>query len=126
MMIENTISEMYTLVIKMQDSIKLDIEDIKAAHHEKLLDRNDEKQVMMEDISTLKEKLNALLIDALQNGNDVDVYREKVDQLEDELKVLYKLNTKLGSIVLPIQKMYKDIVDELTAQNGGSLFEVKA
>lgn len=125
-MIENTISEMYTLVIKMQNSIKLDINDVKAAQHEKLLDRNDEKLVMMNEISALKEKLNGFLIEAIQNGDDVNVYREKVDGLEDELKILYTLNTKLGSIVMPIKKMYEDMVDELTAQNGGSLIEIKA
>lgn len=124
-MIEQTIDEMYTLVINMQNSIKEDIEDIKEAHNEKLLERNDTKLEMMNEITQLKEKLNALLVEAIQNGTDVNTFREKVDGLEDELKVLYRLNTKLASIVLPIQKMYKDIVDEITAENGGSLIEIK-
>lgn len=125
-MIEKTVAQMYDLVLKMQESINLDIEDIKAAQHEKLLERNDEKQHMMDEIAALKQDLNKLLVEAIQNGEDVNIYREKVDELEDELKKLYKLNAKLASIVLPIQKMYKDIVDELTAQTGGNIVEVKA
>ena len=61
----------------------------------------------------------------MQNGVDVNIYRQKVDNLEDELKELYKLNAKLASIVLPIKKMYKDIVDELTAQNGEIYLKLK-
>ena len=124
-MIETTIKQMHELVINMQNSIKLDIEDIKAARHEKLLERNDEKQQMMDNIVLLKEKLNGLLADAMQDGADVNIYREKVDKLEEELEKLHTLNTKLASIVLPIKKMYKDIVDELTEQNGGNIFEIK-
>jgi len=51
----------------------------------------------------------------------------KVDSLEDDLKQLYELNGKLASIVLPIKQMYKEMVDDLTEQNGGgSLIDVKA
>ncbi len=125
-MIEKTVKEMHDLVLKMQESINLDIEDIKAARNEKLLERNDEKQSMMDQIAALKQNLNGLLVEAIQNGEDVDKYREKVDSLEDELRTLYKLNAKLASIVLPIQQMYKEIVDELTAQSGGNIIELKA
>ena len=124
-MIENTINEMNALVLNMQESIQQDIEDIKAAKHEKLLERNDEKQEMMDSITALKEKLNTLLVESIQNGVDVNIYRDDVDSLENELKKLYTLNTKLASIVLPLKKMYKDIVDDLTAQNGGNIIEVK-
>ncbi len=125
-MIEKTVKEMHDLVLKMQESINLDIEDIKAARNEKLLERNEKKQAMMDQIAALKQELNGFLVEALQNGEDVNVYREKVDNLEDELRNLYKLNAKLASIVLPIQQMYKEIVDELTAQSGGNIVELKA
>lgn len=125
-MIEQTVEKMNSLVLNMQASIEQDIADIKEAKHEKLLERNDEKQAMMDEIVTLKQQLNELLIQEIQNGVDVNVYREQVDALENELKSLYVLNSKLASIVLPLKKMYKDIVDELTAQNGGNIIEVKA
>lgn len=126
MMIETIISEMTELVGKMQDYIIQDIEDIKQAKHEQLLNRNDEKQFMIEKIALYKQQLNQEIVNQMQNGVDVNIYREKVDNLENELKKLYELNRKLALIVQPIQQMYKDIVDDITEKNGGSLFHVNA
>ena len=43
-MIRKTINDMSILVSTMKTLIESDIEDIKAARHEKLLERNDQKQ----------------------------------------------------------------------------------
>ncbi len=125
-MIETIINDMTNLVNKMQDYIKQDIEDIKNAKHEELLNRNDEKQQMIEKIAAYKQQLNQEIVNQMQNGVDVNMYRKNVDNLENELRNLYELNRKLALIVQPIQQMYKDIVDDITEKNGGSLFNVKA
>ena len=125
-MIENTIENMSTLIIKLKNSITQDIEDIKAAKHEELLKRNDEKHLMIDEITSLKSELNKELISKIQEGVDVNIYRQSVDSLEIELKELYELNKKLASIVLPVQQMYKDLVSEITAANGGKIFDIKA
>ncbi|MGB6327614.1 MAG: hypothetical protein WBF48_01695 [Halarcobacter sp.] len=125
-MIEEIINDMTKIVNKMQDYIKQDIEDIKKAKHEELLNRNDEKQSMIEEIAVYKQQLNQEIVKQMQNGVDVNKYREKVDNLENELRTLFELNKKLSLIVEPIQRMYKDIVDDITEKNGGSFFHVKA
>lgn len=125
-MIDTIISEMISLVNKMQDYIKQDIADIKQARHEELLNRNDEKQFMIEKIAQYKQQLNQEIVNQMQSGVDVNIYREQVDKLEEELKNLYDLNRKLALIVEPIQQMYKEIVEDLTEKNGGNLFHVKA
>ena len=125
-MIENTIKDMSALIIKLKNSILQDIEDIKAAKHEELLKRNDEKHIMIEDITLLKAQLNKELMTKIQEGVDVNIYRESVDQLEIELKELYELNRRLASIVLPVQQMYKDLVSEISEANGGKFFDIKA
>ena len=125
-MIENTIKKMSNLIIKLKSSIEQDIEDIKAAKHEELLKRNDEKHIMIDKITTLKTKLNEELMSKIQEGIDVNIYRASVDLLEIELKDLYELNKRLASIVLPVQQMYKDLVSEISAANGGNLFDIKA
>ena len=125
-MIENTIKNMSDLIIKLKSSITQDIEDIKAAKHEELLKRNDEKHIMIDEITLLKTKLNEELVSKIQEGVDVNIYRASVDLLEIELKDLYELNKKLASIVLPVQQMYKDLVSEITAANGGKIFDIKA
>ena len=125
-MIENTIKNMSDLIIKLKNSIEQDIEDIKAAKHEELLKRNDEKHIMIDEITLLKTKLNEELMAKIQEGVDVNFYRASVDSLEVELKELYELNKKLASIVLPVQQMYKDLVSEITAANGGKIFDIKA
>ena len=125
-MIEKIITNMYKLVNDLQETIILDIEDVKQAKHEELLTRNDIKQSLIDDIINLKAQLNQELVKSIENGIDVNIYRDKVNYLEEELKKLYELNKKLASIVLPVQKMYKDIVDEITIVNGGSLINVQA
>jgi hypothetical protein len=125
-MIENTIKNMSELIVKLKDSITLDIEDIKAAKHEELLKRNDEKHIMIDEITLLKAQLNTELISKIQEGIDVNIYRLSVDLLEIQLKELYELNKKLASIVLPVQQMYKELVSEISAANGGKIFDIKA
>ena len=124
-MIKNITDEMASLVLKMKDLINSDIEDIKAARHEKLLDRNDDKQDYMNQIIELRKNLNDELVNKMQEGIDINIYRDDVDALEKELTELHILNAKLASIVLPIQQMYKEIVEELTSQSGGNIVEIK-
>lgn len=125
-MIEQTITKMVELIEALKKAIKDDIEDIKLANHEKLLERNEIKQQYMQDIVELKSDLNQQLVSAMKNGVDVNIYRDQVNALETQLKELYALNGKLASIVLPVKQMYKEIVDELSAQTGGNVFEIKA
>ncbi|PKN14546.1 MAG: hypothetical protein CVU67_05080 [Deltaproteobacteria bacterium HGW-Deltaproteobacteria-24] len=125
-MIEKTVNKMLTTIENLKQAIKDDIEDIKLANHEKLLERNEQKQAYMDDIVELKNELNQALVHAVKSGVDVNIYRNIVNHLEDELKELYALNGKLASIVLPVKQMYKEIVDELTERSGGNIFEIKA
>ena len=125
-MIENTIKKISALIIRLKSSIVQDIEDIKAAKHEELLKRNYEKHIMIEDITLLKAQLNKELMAKIQEGVDVNIYRESVDLLEIELKELYELNRRLASIVLPVQQMYKDLVSQISEANGGKFFDIKA
>ncbi|MCK9162062.1 MAG: hypothetical protein GX118_00655 [Arcobacter butzleri] len=125
-MVLNLIQEMITKTIELQEHILEDMEDIKSARHEKLLDRNEIKLEKMHVLASKKEDLNHALLEALQQGKDVNQYRNSVDTLEEELKKLYMLNARLGSIVEPVRKMYKEIVDEIITQYGSSVIEVKA
>lgn len=125
-MVLNLIQEMITKTIELQEHILEDMEDIKSARHEKLLDRNEIKLEKMHLLASKKEDLNHALLEALQQGKDVNQYRHSVDTLEEELKKLYMLNARLGSIVEPVRKMYKEIVDEIITQYGSSVIEVKA
>jgi len=125
-MVDSIIDKMLTLIKRMEDYIEQDIEDIKKAKHEELLTRNSEKEEMIEKITSYKQDLNKALMQEMEDGVDVNIYRQKVDDLENELKKLYESNRKLALIVKPIQQMYKDIVDEITEINGGQMFDVKA
>lgn len=125
-MIETTVNKMLMTIENLKQAIKDDIEDIKLANHEKLLERNEKKQAYMDDIVELKNELNQGLVQAVKSGVDVNIYRNSVNHLEEELKELYSLNGKLASIVLPVKQMYKEIVDELTERSGGNIFEIKA
>ncbi len=125
-MILDTIEELKSITLELQASIKQDIEDVKAAKHEELLERNQVKLDSMEKLSSLKQQLNNELSKEFSEGKDVSLYKEPIDELERELRHLYYLNGKLGSIVLPVKEMYKEIIEEITAANGGRLVEVMA
>ncbi|MBD3841571.1 MAG: hypothetical protein IE909_06740 [Campylobacterales bacterium] len=125
-MIEDTILKLNNLVKTIQEYTLLDIEDVKLANHEKLIERNELKLEAMEQIASLKKQLNEQLVQKYQAGEDISVYKQGVDNLESELRKLYELNGKLGAIVLPVRQMYKEIIDEITQINGGNLVEVRA
>lgn len=124
--IQELVMSMIDITKQLQENILVDIEDIKQANHEKLLDRNDIKLEQMEQLSEYKKDLNGLLVEYIQAGRDVNIYKPMVDTLEEELKKLYSLNSKLAAIVLPVREMYREIVEEITQYNGGSLIEIKA
>ena len=125
-MINNTIERLNQLTDDMNRYILEDIEDVKKANHEKLLERNSLKEVAIEDITSLKTLLNEQLAQEFQDGVDITIYRESINNLEVKLRDLYELNGRLASIVLPVKEMYKEIIDEITKLNGGTLVEVMA
>ncbi|MDC0932356.1 hypothetical protein OAR97_00780 [Arcobacteraceae bacterium] len=125
-MIDITVLELQSITEELKKSILLDIDDVKKANHESLVTRNDIKLVLMEKLGELKKKLNEDLSKEYKEGKDISVYKSSVDELEKGLRELYELNGKLASIVLPVKEMYKDIINEITEKNGGSLVEVMA
>ena len=125
-MVSKIVNDISDLVNELKTSINQDILDIKEAKHEELLKRNDEKHHMIDEIMNLKMQLNKELMLKIQEGEDVNIYRQSVDSLELQLKELYELNKKLASIVLPVQQMYKDLVSEIASANGGQIFDIKA
>ncbi len=125
-MINSTIEKLNQLTNDMKNYILADIEDVKKANHEKLLERNSLKEKDMQEIAKYKSLLNEQLAKEFQDGVDITIYRESINNLELNLRELYDLNGRLASIVLPVKEMYKEIIDEITKLNGGNLIEVMA
>ncbi len=125
-MIDKIIGDLLILTKSLKDDIELDIIDVKAANHEGLLERNSQKLDSMEKLASYKQNLNTKLSEAFHSGVDIAIYKDNIDILETKLKELYYLNGKLASIVLPVRQMYKDIIENITQINGGSLIEVMA
>jgi len=124
-MVNDLIAKITDATLKLQKAIKEDIEDVKNANHEKLLDRNEYKLNLIEEISTTQEKLSLALAKELEDGIDIEIYKEKIDNLEDELRQLYELNAKLASIVLPVKQMYSEIIQEIEKYNGGNIVDIR-
>ncbi|QEZ88553.1 hypothetical protein [Aliarcobacter cibarius] len=125
-MINDIVAKMNLKIDNLKKLINEDISDIKEANHETLLKRNELKQTLIDDIIFCKSELNKELVLEIQKGVDVNIYRAKVDELENNIKSLYELNRKLSAIVLPIQNMYKELVNEFSSVNGGRIFDIKA
>lgn len=125
-MIENIIDNMHKLINDLKNAINLDIEDVKESKHEELLLRNEEKNEIINKIMKKKVELNQELSKLIAENFDVNIYRHKVDTLEENLKNLYELNKKLANIVLPIKQMYKELLEEISENSGGQIFDIKA
>jgi DNA repair ATPase RecN len=125
-MIDITVLELQSITEELKKSILLDIIDVKKANHESLVSRNSVKLTLMENLSELKQQLNRELSVEYKEGKDISIHKTSIDDLEKRLRELYELNGKLASIVLPVKEMYKDIINEITELNGGSLVEVMA
>lgn len=125
-MVDKIVDSMQVLIAELKDAINQDIEDIKNARHEELLKRNDRKHAIIDSIIDEKSKLNAQLMSLIKQNLDVNIYRTKVDKLEEDLKDLYELNKKLANIVLPIRQMYKELLEEVDLLSGGQMFDIKA
>ena len=125
-MIENIIDNMHKLINDLKNAINLDIEDVKESKHEELLLRNEEKNEIINKIMKKKVELNQELSKLIAENFDVNIYRQKVDTLEENLKNLYELNKKLANIVLPIKQMYKELLEEISENSGGQIFDIKA
>jgi hypothetical protein len=123
-MINQKVNTMIKQAKLLKIAISEDIIDVQNAKHENLLNRNDDKLSLMTEITTSHSELNTLLSQAINDGIDIDQYRDIVDELEVHLRELYDLNGRLAAIVLPVKQMYKEIIDEITTSNGGSLIEV--
>jgi len=124
-MVEQIIEKMIDAVNSLKEAIKLDIEDVRNANHEKLLDRNNYKLSLIQEITALQENLSIELAKEIENGVDIEIYKQRVDNLEDELRELYELNGKLASIVLPVKQMYSEIIEEIEKYNGGNLVDIR-
>ena len=51
-MINQIIQQLTKIIMDLKLSVKDDIEDVKKANHEKLLERNDKKVILMDEIVT--------------------------------------------------------------------------
>jgi DNA repair ATPase RecN len=125
-MVLEIITKMKQSAQLMKEILNQDMDDVKSANHKGLLGRIEAKEKVMQGLSDLKVELNQTLAKAYQNGIDINVYRESINDLEGELVELYNLNKKLGHIILPIKDMYGKIAEEISQINGGSLYEIKA
>ena len=125
-MINTIINNLNKTIKELQESILSDIEDVKKANHDQLLIRNDVKLELMDNLQNEKQKLNQELSSLYHSGVDISKFKDSINGIEEELRSLYDLNGKLAAIVLPVKEMYKDIIDEITAKNGGSLVEIMA
>jgi len=125
-MVEDIVHKMINVVKNMKEAIKLDIEDVKQANHKALIERNEYKLELIEQISNYQQQLSNELSKELEKGVDVNIYKNIIDKLEEHLKELYELNGKLASIVLPIKQMYSDIISEIQKHTGGKFIEINA
>lgn len=125
-MIDNILDSMNSEIDSLKAAIHQDILDIKNGKNEELFKRNDKKHDTINMIMQKKTELNSELARLIKDNFDVNIYRDKVNLLEENLKELYELNKKLANIVLPIKQMYKELVEEVSEKVGGQIFDLKA
>jgi hypothetical protein len=123
-MIKSHIDKMIIDVNELIDIIASDIEDVKFAKHESLQSRVDRKNFLVSKLTQDKITLNNLILEAMNRGEDVNIYRVDVDRLEQELLKLQKRNRDFATILMPIKQLYEELINE--SFNGREIVQVKA
>ena len=120
MLLQN-INKMIALTKQLQEYVEQDIVDVKSANHNSLFERNAIKTIKMDELLTAKKAISSQLSDS----DELYAYVDILNDLEKELQQLYTLNDSLASIVLPVNEIYKEILDDISNEQG-NLVEVNA
>ena len=120
-MLSDNINKMLVLTKELQEFIVQDLADTKNANHESLFNRNKTKVVKMNELLQTQEMISY----SLNSEGELDEYRDSLSDLENELQKLHVLNDELANIVLPVNEVYKEILDDISNENG-HLVEVNA
>jgi len=121
MLLQN-INKMIALTKQLQEYVEQDIVDVKSANHNSLFERNAIKTIKMDELLTAKKAISSQLS---SDSNELYAYADILNDLEKELQQLYTLNDSLASIVLPVNEIYKEILDDISNEQG-NLVEVNA
>lgn len=125
-MINNTISKMQEVIDSLLKCIEEDLQDIRSAKHESLMNRNAKKEKLMRELQETRASLAHLLQGAVKNGEDVEKYRVSINQVEENLKKLHKENSKLAAVVIPVKEMYQELMDEVKNSGQINIMDIKA
>jgi len=124
-MIDLHIDKMNKDINNLKNIIDSDIKDIREANHKSIQERIDIKNSLIDSLKNDKIKLNQLLIAEVRNGKDVNIYKKYVDNLEQNLHILQKKNRDFATILMPVKKLYEDLINETFGTNS-RLVQVKA
>jgi hypothetical protein len=121
-MLSQNISKMLTITKQLQGYVENDIADTKLANHDVLFSRNKTKILKMDELILVQNKIAS----EVNDESELNEYKDILDEIENELQALHTLNETLASIVLPVNEIYKEILDDISNSNNGNLIEVNA
>jgi hypothetical protein len=101
--------------------IDLDITELKTGNSDNMIERNNQKQKLVNDIKYTKTEIDTYIIQQIQQGNNVEQYRSIIDTIESKLQILNKTNSKLAYIILPLKDMYDGIINDFFKDNQSSI-----
>ncbi len=101
------------LIDKLIELINKDIEELGSANSDNLMKRNEQKQVLVNDIKIMKNNLDSALKECVKSGNNIEQFRDIVNMVESKLEELKQRNNQLAYIMLPLKEMYDNIIKDL-------------
>jgi len=96
-----------------------DIEDIKQAKHEELFKRNQTKEELLNQFTSLKSQIDSILVKRSESGLDISqIINPEEDKLlgefKNKLQEFYTIHKKFAKMALIITNFYQNLMDKTT------------
>lgn len=101
--------------------IQNDIEDLNSGDSDEMILRDEQKQLLVDQIRQTKNIMDQEILKCSNSGEDIEKYRPTIDGVESKLHDLNRKNSELAYILLPLKDMYDGIIEEFFKQNLSSV-----
>jgi len=109
-----------TLNSLIQITLK-DIEDIKQAKHNSLFERNQQKEELIKQFSSLKSQIDSILVQRSQSGKPLEELLSKeedilLSEFKENLTQFHKIHNKFSKMALIVTNFYNNLMYKINGE----------
>jgi len=117
-MLKQTLTSINKVLDNLINITLEDIQDIKKANHEALFERNNEKEQLLSQFTTLKSQIDSILVQRSQSGMDInnmlnDEENKLLDEFKMKLQQFHQIHKKFAKMALIVTNFYNNLVHKV-------------